>query len=143
MLYFAYAGLMDPTRLSATAPKAAFRFIAHLPETRLAFTLNGGLPTVVADPGHTVWGAVFELAAAESAAIAAAEAKEGRAPTEQRAVDREGNKYDVVTYVDPNAADEKPPSSDYMDGVVRGARHWGLPTGWVVGLEDYGQDLLI
>jgi hypothetical protein len=30
-----------------------------------------------------------------------------------------------------------------MDEVVRGARHWGLPTGWVVGLEDYGHDQLI
>lgn len=142
MLYFAYSGLMDPTRLSATSPKAKFRFIAHLPETRLAFTIDGGLPTVVADPGHTVWGAVFEVPAAESSAIAAAEAEEGRSPSEQRAVDREGNKYDVVTFVDADAAEEQPPSAEYMDGVVRGARHWGLPTGWVVGLEDYGQELI-
>jgi hypothetical protein len=143
MLYFAYAGLMDPTRLSATAPKAEFRFIAHLPETRLAFTIDGGLPTVVADPGHTVWGAVFDVPASDSAAITAAEAGEGRSPSEQRAVDREGNKYDVVTYVDLDASDEHAPSSEYMDEVVRGARHWGLPTGWVVGLEDYGNDQLI
>jgi gamma-glutamylcyclotransferase (GGCT)/AIG2-like uncharacterized protein YtfP len=144
MLYFAYAGLMEPDRLAKIAPKARFQFIAHLPETRLCFPLAEGLPSVVADPGHTVWGAVFEVNSAEGAAIAEAEAAEGRQPAGLQAVDREGNKYEVVTYIHPAEDDgDNPPSTDYMERVVRGARHWGLPTGWIVGLEEYGEDYVV
>jgi len=122
--------------------------IAHLPETRLSFPLyrpelGGGLPSVTREPGHTVWGALFEVSDDEAAAIDAAEAAEGRAPTtEFRAVDREGTTYRVVTHV--AAADgEYEPSREYMAAVVTGSRRWQLPTGWIAGLEEYVEEPLI
>jgi hypothetical protein len=143
MLYFAYAGLMDPDRLRAVAPHARFRFIAHLPETRLCFPVKAGLPSMVAEPGHTVWGAVFDVSPAEAKMIAAAEGDEGRVASMQKAVDREGNKYEVVTYVVEAGGNEQyQPNPAYMEAVVQGARHWSLPTGWIVGLEEYGEDLM-
>ncbi len=129
------------------APNAEFVRIAHLPEVRLCFPLHrpefgGGLPSVTPAPGHTVWGALFEVSADEAEAIDAAEKAEGRLPTtEFRAVDREGATYRVVTHV--AAADgEYEPSREYMEAVVSGSRCWKLPTGWIAGLEEYLEDPL-
>jgi hypothetical protein len=80
-------------------------------------------------------------------AITVAEAAEGRRPrSDFRAVDRAGNKYDVVTFVYPhgndpaNESENYRPSGEYLRQVVVGARHWELPTGWVVGLEELAED---
>jgi len=143
MLYFAYGGLLDPARLEEVAPGAELVLVAHLPETRLTFPSVDGLPSVEPASGHTVWGAIFSVSDDELEAIAKAEAAEGRHPrTDLRAVDRAGSKHDVVTFVSPGAAEDNPPSSPYMEQVVRGARHWSLPTGWVVGLEELTENSL-
>jgi hypothetical protein len=150
MLYFAYGAMLDPELLETVAPTAQFRFIAHLPETRLTFPSPDGVPSVEPAPGNTVWGAVFEVSREEGAAIEQAEAGEGRQPrTDFRAVDRAGRKYDVVTFTarlgatpSPNKAGHAP-DPVYLRQVVKGARHWNLPTGWVAGLEDLGEDALI
>jgi hypothetical protein len=144
MLYFAYGALLDPDLLDKVAPAAKFLFIAHLPETRLSFPTVEGFPSVEPATGHTVWGGVFEVTDKDSEAIAAAEAEEGRGRrSDLRAVDRAGNKYDVVTFHHADSGDDHAPSSSYMQRVVKGARHWSLPTGWVAGLEDLGEDALI
>lgn len=146
-LYFAYASFLDPDRIAAIAPDAKFLFTAHYPETRLAFVTNGtsgAMPSLVHDPAHTVWGGVFEIPDDQVEALTAAEKKEGRAPGfHHKAVDREGNKYDCLAFVasgDPDPNDR--PSPDYLETMVRGARHWHLPAGWVLGLEDLEEDPL-
>ncbi len=144
MLYFAYSAMLDPELLASIAPNAKFLYIAHLPEAKLTFPTPNGQPSVQPASGNTVWGAIFEVSAGESAAIEKAEAEEGRAPrNDLRAVDRAGNKYDVVTFCHPSLESGHTPDSKYMEQVVRGARHWSLPTGWVAGLEDLGEDALI
>ena len=42
MLYFAYDANIAPTRLGALAPGADFRFIAHLPEWKMEYTIRNG-----------------------------------------------------------------------------------------------------
>jgi hypothetical protein len=143
MLYFAYGALLDPTRLNEVAPNAELVLIAHLPETRLVFPTPDGLPSIEPAPGHTVWGAIFSVSEAEEAAISAAEAAEGREPRgDLKAVDRAGNKYEVVVFASTASDQGHPPSASYLEQVVRGARHWSLPTGWVVGLEELAEDAL-
>jgi hypothetical protein len=145
MLFFSYCGLMDPEQLAAVAPKANFQFIAHLPETRMIFPTPDGRPSIEAAPGNTVWGAVFEVSAAEMKSITAHEESDGRkALKDIKAVDRSGNKYAVAVFAfaGANKSDQERhrPSSDYMRQIVAGARHWHLPTGWVAGLEDLSED---
>jgi gamma-glutamylcyclotransferase (GGCT)/AIG2-like uncharacterized protein YtfP len=147
-IYFAYASFLDPERIADVAPGARFLFTAHFPETRLDFVESakaGGVPTLVPETGHTVWGGVFEIPNDQVAALTAAEKSEGRAPGwSRKAVDREGNKHDCLTFVatgSPNG--ECRPSSEYLAAMVRGAKHWSLPAGWVMGLEDFGQDPLL
>jgi hypothetical protein len=147
-LYFAYAALLDPERMGSVAPNARFRFTAHFPETRLVFVDSKqapGLPSLVAEAGHTVWGGVFEVPDNEVAALTDAEEAEGRvADWDIKAVDREGNKYDCLTFVakaSPNG--DAIPGGNHLASMVRGARHWSLPAGWVMGLEDLGDDPLL
>jgi hypothetical protein len=146
-LYFAYGSFLDPDRIRTISPGATFLFTAHFPETRLVFIDSDetkGLPSLVAESGHTVWGGIFEVPDGEVAALTDAEESEGRvAGWDIKAVDREGNKHDCLTFVakaSPNG--EHRPGHAHLESMIRGARHWSLPAGWVLGLEDLGEDPL-
>lgn len=141
MLYFAYDANISPARLATIAPGAEFRFIAHLPEWKLEYTLrngSGGLPSVRPEPGNTVWGAVFAVPNADLSRIHAAEEAEGRIRTTTQAMDREGKRHDVVTHVAGKVA-RKPlvPETKHLRLMVDGGRHWKLPAGWVASLEEH------
>jgi hypothetical protein len=146
-LYFAYDASLDPDVMKAMAPGARFLFTAHYPETRLDFvpsTLGETRPTLTRDPGHTVWGAVFEVPDREVASLIEAVEEEGRAPGfDHKAVDREGNKYACLTFVaETHANGAHRPTTEYLETMIKGARHWQLPAGWVMGLEDLADDPL-
>ena len=146
-LYFAYASFLDPDRIGDVAPGAKFLFTAHYPETKLGFVdsgNNGATATLTRDPAHTVWGGVFEIPEDQVDALVSAEAHEGRSPGfDHKAVDREGNKYDCLVFVAAGAPDDDYlPTTEYLETMIRGARHWSLPAGWVMGLEDLEEDPL-
>jgi gamma-glutamylcyclotransferase (GGCT)/AIG2-like uncharacterized protein YtfP len=145
-LYFAYGSLLDPDRIERAAPGSEFRFIAHYPETRLDFvhTENGAIPTLTKESGNTVWGGVFEVPADDVESLTEAEAAEGRQPGfDLKAVDREGNKHDCLTFVASGEVNGDPrPNPEYLESMIKGARHWNLPAGWVMGLEDLADDPL-
>lgn len=146
-LYFAYSSLLDPDRLAAVTPGAMFLFTAHFPETRLDFVESpehGAVPTLVHESGHTVWGAVFEIPDDQIQTLVDAEESEGRVSGwAHRAVDREGNKHDCLTFVAKGSPDGvSRPDAAYLASMINGARHWSLPAGWVMGLEDLNEDSL-
>lgn len=141
-LYFAYDATIDPDRLSGVAPGAEFLFIAHLPEWRLTFPIpngKGSLPSVHPESGNTVWGAVFQLPAAEVAGLNDAQELEGRVPTTVQAMDREGRRHSVLVHVAGDAEDvtAAAPEPSYLAQMVNGGRHWNLPAGWVASLEEH------
>ena len=143
MLYFAYTTLIDPSRIREHAPEAEFQFVAHLPETQLIFpykngTWKGGLPSVKAEPGNTVWGAIFDVPGEQLSALDVCEKEEGRVRVTLSAMDRSGKRHTVATHVhEENGNKQHTPSPEYMAIVVAGSRHWQLPAGWVAGLEEY------
>lgn len=143
MLYFAYTTLIEPAVMADAAPDSEFQFVAHLPETQLIFPYNngkwkGGLPSVKAEPGNTVWGAIFEVPSEQMSSLDVAEKEEGRVRVTVSAMDRSGKRHEVQTHVhEENGGKQHKPSAKYMEVVVRGSRHWQLPAGWVAGLEEY------
>jgi gamma-glutamylcyclotransferase (GGCT)/AIG2-like uncharacterized protein YtfP len=146
-MYFAYGSLLDPDHIARVVPGAQFLFTAHYPETRLGFVVSdstGTVPTLIKDSNHTVWGGVFEIPANQVESLMGAEEAEGRKPGyDQKAVDREGNKYDLLTFVSTGEVNgDHRPSPEYLESMVRGARHWSLPAGWVMGLLDLEEDPL-
>lgn len=139
--------MLDPDRISAAAPGSKFLFTAHFPETRLDFVPSSdgeSVPTLIKESGHTVWGGVFEIPDEDVDSLTRAEEAEGRkAGFDAKAVDREGNKYDCLTFVATGEANgEARPTPEYLETMVSGARHWSLPAGWVMGLEDLADDPL-
>jgi gamma-glutamylcyclotransferase (GGCT)/AIG2-like uncharacterized protein YtfP len=146
-LYFAYGSFLHPDQISRAAPGSKFLFTAHFPETKLDFVdagEHGPIPTLIKESGHTVWGGVFEIPHDSIESLTAAERAEGREPGfDAKAVDREGNKYECLTFVSreqPNG--ETSPSAEYLESMINGARYWSLPAGWVMGLEDLVEDPL-
>jgi gamma-glutamylcyclotransferase (GGCT)/AIG2-like uncharacterized protein YtfP len=143
LLYFAYTARIAPDVLAKVAPGAEFEFIAHLPEWRLEFPINGNgwdgaLPSVTPTSGSTVWGAVFSVPDPEVAALDEIESEEDRVASEVEAMDRTGRRHQVRTHVydgPPNG--NLSPSSDYLTMMLAGSRHWSLPAGWIAGLEEY------
>ena len=143
MLYFAYTARIDPGKMAEVAPGATFEFIAHLSEWGLDFPISGngwkgGLPTVNPNEGETVWGAVFTIPDDQVAALNTVESDEQRAPETVEAIDRTGRRHQVTTHraVD-NGAASLDPAPDYVAFMLAGSRHWELPAGWIVRLEDH------
>lgn len=143
MLYFAYTAQIKPSKMAEVAPGATFEFIAHLAEWGLEFPIagngwNGGLPTVNPNEGETVWGAVFTVPDGEVDALDAAESDEQRQTDEVEAIDRIGRRHRVVTHraID-NGSATLSPAPDYVAVMLEGSRHWELPAGWIVRLEDH------
>jgi hypothetical protein len=131
---------MEPSRLARVAPRAQFRFIAHLPEWRLHFPIHngdGGLPSVQPQSGNTVWGVVFSVEQDDLEAIHVLEAGEGRVPQTAQAMDREGHRHHVVVHVSPTPNGEYRPAQPHVRAMVNGSRHWKLPAGWVASLEEH------
>lgn len=143
MLYFAYTARIEPDTMASVCPSASFSFIAHLSGWGLEFPLdgnrwNGGLPTARPVPGGTVWGAVYEVAELDMPQLDAVELDEGRTPSTVDAIDRTGKRHRVATHVAPHTRGPgREPSTEYVGVMVRGSRHWALPAGWIVGLEDF------
>ncbi|GMQ94033.1 MAG: gamma-glutamylcyclotransferase [Acidimicrobiia bacterium] len=143
MLYFAYTARIAPEHMAEVAPNATFEYIAHLPEWGLFFPItgrswNGGLPTAAPDPGSTVWGVVYRVADGDMSAIDTVEAEEGRSQTNIDAIDRSGKRHCVTTHLaDLETEVSLAPSHEYLSIMVSGSKHWGLPAGWVVGLQDH------
>lgn len=142
MFYFAYTARIEPDDLIAVAPSAVFEFVAHLPESTLSFAIdgngwNGGLPTVAAESGSTVWGAVFSIPQQEMTALDRVELSEGRHRVETEAIDRSGRRHRVSLHrAAGSGRSELTPSRDYLERMLSGSRHWELPIGWIVGLDD-------
>ncbi len=141
-LFFAYDAALDPDRMEKACPGARFLFTAHYPETRLAFVVSDSSEpraTLIRESGHTVWGGVFSIPEGEVESLVDQLGNGREVSFEQKAVDREGNKHDCMTFVAPTNGDTDRPGKDYVGSMIRGARHWSLPAGWVLGLEDLAE----
>ncbi|MGB5168465.1 MAG: gamma-glutamylcyclotransferase family protein [Acidimicrobiia bacterium] len=141
-MYFAYTARIAPDDLVDIAPAATFEFVAHLPESTLSFAIegngwNGGLPTVVPEPGSTVWGAVFSIPQREMKVLDRIELAEQRHRVESDAIDRNGRRHRVSLHRAAGiVGSELTPSADYLTRMLAGSRHWELPVGWIVSLDD-------
>ena len=142
LFYFAYTARIAPDDLVELAPTARFEFVAHLPESTLSFAIegngwNGGLPTVVTEPGSTVWGAVFSIPQREMKILDGIERAEQRYRVESDAIDRNGRRHRVSLHQAAGVVGaELTPSTDYLTRMLAGSRHWQLPIGWIVSLDD-------
>ena len=143
MLYFAYTARIEPSTMADVAPGATFEFIAHLLDWGLEFPISGngwsgGLPSVEPAHGDTVWGVVYSVPDAELAALDAVESEELRQRDTLEVIDRVGRRHQVIAHRSTsNGAPPLRPAADYVSLMLEGSRHWELPAGWIMRLEDH------
>ena len=125
--------------------------LAELRDHRLTFPLTshdwgGGVSSVGVAHGESVWGVVYELGAADLAALDGYEGYVG--PLDQHNVyDRETMSVQLVRADDGSfprrlhawiylarSANPSRPSRRYLEAVLRGARHHRLPDDYVARL---------
>ena len=151
MLYFAYGSNMDPDQMKCRCPSAEFKCRAKLPEHRLAFTRKSsnrgcGVADVVPDEDKDVWGVVYEIDEQDVACLDRCEGYRPGRPEHQNAYVRQARKVlqegepkrplEVLTYFANPQPDPPRPSDEYMQTIIRGARHWGLPNEYVRKLQE-------
>jgi gamma-glutamylcyclotransferase len=148
MLYFAYGSNMNWPQMQRRCPSARFVNLAELRDYTLAFPLRSksrGCGTAGAIPreGQIVWGIVYEIENCEIGVLDRAEdfvpgGEDNSYTREERDVYPVGNggKPLRVSLYLPTPQQSPPlPTAEYKRLIVEGAKHWGLPAGYVLFLE--------
>lgn len=148
MLYFAYGSNMDWPRIKGRCPSVRFVCTAKLEKHRFAFTrkcnAGHGVMDIIGDPGHEVWGVVFQIDELDLGRLDKAEGcRPGKSDSAYRRVERmvfeDGDRekpLTVMTYeVVVKSGEFIPPSQEYKDHFVGGARHWHLAESYIQKLE--------
>lgn len=149
MLYFAYGSNMDWEQMKERAPSAEFLSVARLKDHRLAFSRRskhrgGGSADALYDPGQELWGVVYQIDEQDFAELDRAEdiipgrARNGYRREKSRVcVDGDETRpLEVYIYFAVKEKDPPPPSAPYIQQIVRGAKHWGLPEAYIERLEQ-------
>lgn len=139
--YFAYGSNMSQGQMRNRCSSAQFVCRGQLREHRLGFTRHsvgwgGGTADVLAAPDAVVWGAVFTLSENDLELL---DHDEGVPRAYVRVhgtvVDDAGQLLTAWIYVVAEKRPHVPPTRDYLDTILRGAREAGLPGEYIAGLE--------
>lgn len=126
-------------RCPGSRPLGSARLDGH----RLAFTRRSirsatGVADVLPTPGHTVWGALYELDEDEFEVLDRKEGVGWAYMREQKRVTliADGSAREAVVYtVLDKEPEEVPPSRAYLDRLIAAATRLGLPHAYVVDLD--------
>ena len=149
MFYFAYGSNMDPRQIIRRCPSSRFHSGAILQNHKLDFTLRSqrrkcGVANVVPCETSRVIGIIYRINSSHD--WEALDAAEGFEVGKKR-----GNRY-TRSLISTTAINKKtpdllafiyigliekfppPPSKAYLDQMIYGAHHWGLPAEYIQGL---------
>ena len=141
VLYFAYGSNLDLRRFRRRCPGATIAGRARLADYALAFTRysrdeKGGVADIVAQPGATVWGALYEI---DEACFRALDDYEGAPRAYRRetviVIDDAGATHEAIAYV-ANKTGEFAPGRAYLEQIISGARDHALPDDYIEALEQ-------
>lgn len=153
MIYFAYGSNLDTVQMRARCPGHAVLGRACLPGHGLCFPRRSpvrGCGTAGIEPSleDCVWGALYRLTQADVARLHRSEGyhPSGFPPSRHTVMDvavrREGPDGPWLEAYTYRAVPGRPtpPSPEYMDHLIRGARQHGLPDDYVAKLEATATD---
>jgi len=149
VIYFAFGSNMDPQQMSERCPSHEVHGRACLPDFELCFPRRSpkrkcATAGFAPAEGEVVWGVLYELDERDTANLHRAEgyvpgraAGENRHNLEEIQVRLDGLNgkaiaaFTYVAYPDELGAE---PSGEYMDHLISGAQHHGLPEAYLVRL---------
>ena len=138
MLYFSYGSNMSQARLLARVPSARFFATATLIEHELRFhkkSIDGSGKCdayQTGNPGHVIFGVVFEMDQAEKPALDKKEGLgNGYKEKEVTLTTSAGEEIKASTYYATNISKDLKPYQWYKHHVLTGAQEHGLPEAYV------------
>ena len=141
--YFAYGSNLDAeTFLGRRGMRPLETRVAALADFELRFDLPVGpgeraVANVGPRPGEVVWGAAYQLPAADADRLDRTEGVHRgfyqRLPVELRAF--EGDRLPAFTYASARGVAGRKPSRRYLGLILAGARRHGLPAEWIARLR--------
>jgi AIG2-like family len=149
MIYFAFGSNMDPRQMGERCPSHEVRGRACLPDFELCFPRRSpsrqcATAGFAPAEGAVVWGVLYELNDKDAASLHQAEgyvpggsSEQNRHNLEEIQVRLDGLNgeavaaFTYVAYPDELGAE---PSREYMDHLISGAQHHGLPEAYLVRL---------
>ena len=150
MLSFAYGSNLDETQMISRCKSAKFICIASLKKYQIAFTRKSkkrgcAVADVVKKKGSEVWGVIYEISEED---IGNLDKCEGYSPVREKienSYNREiievfengdlSKPKKVSIYIAEKGENPGLPNKQYLDHILRGARHFGLPTDYIQRLE--------
>jgi hypothetical protein len=158
MFYFAYGSNMDPRQIIRRCPSYRFYSRAILTDYKLDFTLRSrqrrcGVANVVPCKTAKVIGVIYRINSTRDwARLDRAEGFRKGKKRSNRYVRSQiftttinDKKLDVLAYIYIGLIEKSPPppSNAYLDQMIYGADHWGLPAEYIQDLVDVKKDLSI
>jgi len=138
-LYFTYGSNMNEAQMAIRCPSSFFLCRARLPDHRFIIT-SRGYASVLEAPGCTVHGVLCAVTGPDERALDRwEEVRRNYYRRETRMVVTElGHSIPALIYID-NLVDEGAPRSDYLEGVLDGARRHGLPPEVIEEIGNWAQ----
>jgi hypothetical protein len=132
-LYFAFGSNLDAEQMAERCPGSRPAFRAWLPDHRIAFThasrrWGGGAADIVAAPGQSVWGLVWELADGQLAQLDRFE--QGYARIELVVRDAADRPHAVTSYSVRDKGDYRP-TRLYLEKMLRWGERWEFPADYL------------
>lgn len=135
-LYFAYGLNMDPAGMAQRCPRSTALGLARLPRHRFIVTTDG-YASVIRDPREEVHGVLWDCALGDIRTLDKFEdLASGLYVKISQPVIVPGGAKRALVYIG-RSGDPGRPKPGYIETVVAAARHWGLPAGYVAGLERF------
>ncbi|QDU71966.1 gamma-glutamylcyclotransferase family protein [Mucisphaera calidilacus] len=143
MLYFAYGSNLDPQQMDDRCPGFHVHARGCVRDYELTFPRfcegwAGGVASIAPAEGRDVWGVLYELTQDHLDALDGYESiDEGHYWRDVIGVELDTEQtLEAITYfAHPEAGGPMPPSRQYLDAILRGARYHRLPERYVALLE--------
>lgn len=149
-IYFAYGSNLDPEQMKERCPNSEPLGRAVLRGHRLDFTYRSrkrgcGVADVVSDPSSEVWGVLFSITDADRDRLDKSEGYSRETdsgaylwrpkrvfPESNPEAEMDAFTYEVSTRLVPGPR----PSREYLGQILKGAKHWKLPTTYLAFLSQ-------
>jgi gamma-glutamylcyclotransferase (GGCT)/AIG2-like uncharacterized protein YtfP len=128
VLYFAYGSNLSKKQMQERCPDSLPKFIATLPNYKLAFTgwsrtWHGGTATIKPFRGEKVHGAIYEVS--EACLRQLDKYETGYARKNVTVFDEDNQPHQTLTYIKTGQLQDALPSKEYAAVIKQGYRDWG------------------
>lgn len=142
---FAYGANMNPAQMAQRCSRPVVFAIARFPGHSLGFfgysnVWDGALETAIPNPGHDLWGVVYELSFMDGQRLdawqdARLDGGGNYFHYPAQVVDTEGKRHTVLLYKKDVLGPVQKPSREYLELIVQGAVERGLPEDYIESMR--------